>query len=316
MAVYLIKKAIKPGHNFKKQIMNDRRKFIKTAAAGLALTAVAGNFLSCKPGKAITSATSAATGAQPIGLQLWTLRDEIGKDPKGVLKQVADMGYKQIESFEGEQGIFWGMSNTDFKKYMDDLGMTIVSSHCDMNKDFEKKAAEAAAIGMKYLLCPAVGRQNSLDDYKKIAGTFNEKGEICKKAGLKFGYHNHDYSFMLQDGQFPQDIFMQNTNKDTVDYEMDMYWVVTAGQDPLTWYKKYPNRFKLGHIKDRKKITSDSEKHQSVIVGQGSIDYAALLPEARKYGLDYFIVEQEEYENTTPIDAAKADVQYLKTLSF
>jgi sugar phosphate isomerase/epimerase len=296
--------------------MNDRRKFINTAATGLALTAIAGSFLSCKTGKAMASTGAKAVGARPVGLQLWTLRDEIGKDPKGVLKQVADMGYKQIESFEGAQGIYWGMTNTDFKKYMDDLGMTMVSSHCDMNKDFEKKAAEASAIGMKYLLCPAVGKQKSLDEYKKIADTFNEKGEICKKAGLKFGYHNHDYSFMQQDGQFPQDIFMQNTNKDNVDYEMDMYWVVIAGQNPLDWYKKYPGRFKLGHIKDRKKDMTDSEKHQSVIVGQGSIDYAALLPEARKYGLEYFIVEQEEYEGTTPIDAAKADAQYLNTLSF
>ncbi len=296
--------------------MNNRRNFIKTAAAGVALTAISGNFLSCKSSKAMAVNTVAPKGSNSIGLQLWTLRDEIGKDPKGVLKQVADMGYKQIESFEGAQGIFWGMSNTDFKKYMDDLGMTMVSSHCDMNKDFEKKVAEAAAIGMKYLLCPAVGKQKSLDDYKKIAETFNAKGEICKKAGLKFGYHNHDYSFTLQDGQFPQDIFMQNTNKDAVGYEMDMYWVVTAGQDPLTWLKKYPDRFKLGHVKDRKKDATPAEKDESVIVGTGSINYAALLPEARKAGMEYFIVEQEKYENTTPLESAKADVQYLKALAF
>jgi hypothetical protein len=92
-----------------------------------------------------------------FGIQLWTVKNALGKDPQGVLKQLSEDGYKQIESFEGSKGIFWGMSNTDFKKYMDDLGMTIISSHCNINKDFEKKAGDAAAIGMKYLLCPAIG---------------------------------------------------------------------------------------------------------------------------------------------------------------
>ncbi len=141
---------------------------------------------------------------------------------------------------------------------------------------------------MKYLLSPGIGRQNTLDDYKRIAEKFNQRGETCRKAGLKFGYHNHDYSFVLQDGQYPQDILMQNTDKDTVDYEMDMYWVVTAGQDPLTWFKKYPGRFTLGHVKDRRKGASLDQHDESVNIGQGSIDYATLLPEARKYGLQYY----------------------------
>ena len=98
-------------------------------------------------------------GFETFGLQLYTLRDDMPKDPKGILKQVSSFGYKQIESYEGPQGMFWGMSNTEFKKYMDELGMTIIASHCEMNKDFEKKAADAAAIGMKYLICPWLGAQ-------------------------------------------------------------------------------------------------------------------------------------------------------------
>ncbi|HMG67073.1 MAG TPA: sugar phosphate isomerase/epimerase, partial [Chitinophagaceae bacterium] len=174
-----------------------------------------------------------------FGIQLWTVKTALGKDPKGVLKQLSDDGYKQIESFEGKQGIFWGMSNLEFKKYMDELGMTIISSHCDINKDFEKKAGEAAAIGMKYLLSPFIAVQKTLDDYKKIADQFNKCGEICKKAGIRFAYHNHDHDFKMVDDVPALDIYMKNTDASIVDFEMDIYWVVTAGQDPEAWLKKY-----------------------------------------------------------------------------
>ncbi len=249
-----------------------------------------------------------------FGLQLYTLRDELPKDPAAVLKQVAAAGYKQIESYEAAKGIFWGMSNTDFKKYMDDLGMTIVSSHCDIKKDFEKKANEAAAIGMKYLICPWLGPQKSLDDFKKAADDFNKCGDICKKAGIRFAYHNHDYSFVLQDGQYPQDVMMANTNPDTVDFEMDIYWVVTAGQDPAKWFEKYPNRFRLCHVKDRKK--NSTEKADSCVLGQGSIDFAGILKDAKHKGMEYYIVEQEKYEGTTPLASIQANAAYMKKIRF
>ncbi|MGZ3853261.1 MAG: sugar phosphate isomerase/epimerase family protein, partial [Flavisolibacter sp.] len=204
------------------------------------------------------------------------------------------------------------MKNTEFKKLMDDLGMKIVSSHCDINKDFERKAAEAAEIGMNYLLCPYLGPQKTIDDFKRFAETFNEKGQICKKNGIRFGYHNHDYGFVPVDGQLPQDVLMQNTDKNLVDFEMDIYWVVTAGQDPIAWIDKYPGRFKLCHIKDRKKGASPSQRDVSVELGTGSIDFRKILNEAGKKGMEYYIVEQEAYENTTPLAAAKADADYLK----
>lgn len=287
----------------------NRRTFLKNtgiAGAGLLLSPY---LPSCK------SANATGKINENFGLQLYTLREDFPKDPKGVLTQVASFGYKQIESFEGPKGMFWGMSNTEFKKLMDDLGMTIVSSHCDMNKDFEKKAADAAAIGMKYLICPYLGPQKSLDDYKRYADTFNEKGEVCKKNGIRFAYHNHDYSFKSVDGQLPQDVMMQGTNKDTVDYEMDMYWVVTAGQNPSEWYKKYPGRFTLCHIKDRKKGVALTEKaNVSVVLGTGSIDFPAHLKTGTENGLKHFIVEQEAYEGTTPLAAVKEDAAYMKAL--
>ena len=200
--------------------MHNRKEFLKlsgSAVLGLALSSCAG--------------ATASTGKGPIknlGIQLYTLRDDMPKDPRGVLRQLASFGYKEIESYEGAEGMFWGMGNTGFKNYMDELGMKIVSSHCDYKKDFEKKAAEAAAIGMSYLICPWIGKQKTTDDYKRIADEFNIAAETCRKNGIRFAYHNHDYSFRLQDGRYPQDILMQNANHANMDFEMDIYWVVSA----------------------------------------------------------------------------------------
>ncbi len=290
-------------------MQQNRRNFLKNAGlagSGILLSAY---LPACK------SASASKSINQGFGLQLYSLRDDLPKDPKGVLTQVASFGYKKIESFEGPQGIFWGMSNTEFKKLMDDLGMTIVSSHCDINKDFERKAAEAAAIGMKYLIAPYLGPQKSMDDFKRFADTFNQRGQVCKQAGIRFAYHNHDYSFKPVDGLLPQDVMMQRTDKDLVDFEMDMYWVVTAGQNPSDWYKKYPGRFKLCHIKDRQKgVPLSEKKNVSVVIGTGSIDYPSQLKIGLDNGLKYFIVEQEAYEGTTPLAAVKDDAAYMKNL--
>lgn len=288
-----------------------RRDFLKTATllgSGVALTSFT-NLISCK-------AASAGTAIHDkFGLQLYTLRDVLPNDPKGILTQVASFGYKQVESYEGPEGMFWGMKNTEFKKLMDDLGMKIVSSHSDIHKDFERKAAEAAAIGMKYLICPWYGPQKKIDDFKIAADTFNKMGTICKQHGLRFAYHNHDYSFLPLEGQLPQDVLLQHTDKDLVDFEMDIYWVVTTGQDPIAWLNKYPGRFKLSHIKDRKKGVPLSDKDASVDLGVGQIDFTKILKVAEEKGMAYFIVEQEKYEGTTPLEASKADALYMKGLS-
>ena len=285
----------------------ERKEFLRLSG-GLALVG-----LVSKPGFA--SCSNSGDKLKDFGIQLWSVRDDLGKDPKGVLKQLSSYGYKQIESFEGSKGMFWGMSNTEFKSYMDELGMKIVSSHCDISKDFEKKAADAAAIGMKYLICPWKGPQKDLDAFKKFADEFNQKGEVCKKNGIRFAYHNHDYSFVVMNGEMGQDIMMKNTDPNLVDFELDMYWVVAGGQDIETWLKKYPKRFRLGHVKDRKKDATATEKDASVVVGTGSIDYAKILKTAKKQGMEYYIIEQEKWDGTTPMQAAESNANYMKTLS-
>jgi sugar phosphate isomerase/epimerase len=281
-----------------------RRDFLKvvtTVASGVALTGVAGQLMGCG------TSSKMSGGNNKFGLQLYSVRDVLPKDPQGVLKQIASYGYKEIESYEGNKGMFWGMKNTEFKNFIGGLGMETVSSHCGYKQDFERKADEAAAIGMKYLICPYIGAQKDLDAYKRFAADFNKAGEICKQRGLKFAYHNHDYTFKKVQGEYPQDVLMMNTDKALVDYEMDMYWVVVAGQQPADWFKKYPDRFKLCHVKDR-------GGKETTTLGKGNIDYPAILKDAANHGMKYYIVEQEEYEGTTPLNAAKDDAEYMKKL--
>jgi sugar phosphate isomerase/epimerase len=289
----------------------NRRKFMKASAsmAGLfVMQQMTGHWL------AFAHEANAKKG-KGFGLQLYSLRDDMPKDPKGVLQQVSDAGYKWIESYEhASLGMFWGMNAMEFKHYIDSLGMTMVSSHCNINTDFEKKAATAASIGMKYLICPYLGAQKSLDDYKRFADQFNKCGEICRKNGLRFAYHNHDYSFRLLGGQYPQDVMMKGTDPSLVDFEMDMYWVVTAGEDPVTWMKKYPNRFTLCHVKDRTKHAKDLS--DSCTLGTGMIDYAAIARQASKSGMKYFIVEQEKYAGTTPLASMVTNAQYMKGIKW
>jgi sugar phosphate isomerase/epimerase len=302
----------------------NRRNFLRSAgflASGVALTGVACNAGGNKETETTSLVDSSAilptaTGValSSFGLQLYTLRDDLPKDPKGILKQVAGFGFKEIEGYEGDKGMFWGMSHTDFKKYMDDLGLVMVSSHCDINKDFEKKAAQAGEIGMKYLISPWIGPQKTADDYKKFAETFNKRGEVCKKNGIRFAYHNHGYSFKEIDGQMPQDILMTNSDASLVDFEMDIYWVVTAGGDPEAWFKKYPNRFSLCHVKDRTKDADPKDEDASCDLGTGSIDFSKVLNVAAANGMKHYIMEQEKYTNSTPLKSAEAGAAYLKKL--
>jgi len=283
----------------------NRRDFLRNssfAAVGLSMPFLSkANFLDATVGFKIPK----------FGIQLWTVKENMMEDAKGTLAKMASFGFKEIESFEGPQGMFWGMGHKGFKSYIDDLGMKIVSSHCDNLTDFDKKSEQAAAIGMQYLICPHKGPQKSLDNYKAFADEFNASGKIAKKHGIKFAYHNHDYSFIPMDGQMPQDIMMQGTDPSFVDFEMDIYWVNFAHQDPIAWLKKYPNRFKLCHVKDLTKKVNN--KQESCVIGTGIIDFKKVLKVGAKYGLTSFFVEQEEFAGTNPIDASGLGAKYMQS---
>lgn len=249
-----------------------------------------------------------------FGLQLYSIRDIFEKDPKGAIKLIAGFGYKQLEGYERAPGLFWGMKNTEFKKFVEDLGMSFVSSHCDTEKDFDRKAAEAGAIGMKYLVYNWEGPNKTIEDYKKLAEYFNQKGEICRKNGLRFAFHNYAFSLKETGGQLPQDVLMNYTDPALVDFQMEIYWFTTLGLDPITWLKKYPNRFRLCHIKDRVKGTTKIE--DTCDLGTGSIDFPTILKTARKNGMQYYIAEQEHYPNSTQLKSAEANAEYMRKLKF
>ena len=285
---------------------NSRRSFLRGAAlTGVALSMPFKNELMAMAAK-----------QNQFGIQLWSVKQALAKDTMGVLKQVAANGYKKIESFEGDKGIFWGMKHTEFKKVMDDLGMNMFSSHCDNTanlKSFELKAAQAGEIGLKYLICPHKGAQPSIDHYKKFVDEFNACGVIAKKYGIRFAYHNHDYSFVPMNGIVPQDVMMKNTDPALVDFEMDMYWTEAAGVDPVAYMDKFPNRFKLVHVKD---MTKTATVQESCVIGKGNIDYKTLLPKVAKRGVEHMIVEQEAYAGTNELDSARDNAAYMKTLNW
>ena len=254
-----------------------------------------------------TDTTSNVVAAQPLGpfgLQLYTLRDDLPKDPKGILKQVADMGYKQIEGYEGPKGLWWGMKNKEFKSYLDELGLVMISSHCEFKKDFERKAGEAGEIGLKYLIAPWLGPQKKLDDFKKFAETFNKCGDICKKHGLKFAYHNHGYGLKEMDGQIPLKLILDGTDPSLVFFEMDLYWTTAGGADPVAYLESFKNRYRLMHVKDMSKkvqFSGDGGSPEQWIelfpymttAGSGVIDLKTILPKAKENGVQHFIVEQD-----------------------
>lgn len=303
---------------------NKRRTFLQTAGILTAGSLLAPQW-ACKSATKETATAATTTPAvkaavkgslDKFGIQLYTLRDIIPADPKGTLAKVASFGYNQIEGYEGKQGMFWGMKNTEFKSYLDGIGLNMVSSHVNINENFEEKAAQAAEIGMKYLICPYVGPQKSMDEWKKVTDKFNTCGDICKKNGIRFAYHNHAYTFKAFSGMIPHDFVMENTNPETVDHEMDIYWVVTGGADPIEYLKKYPNRFRLCHVKDRSKTAAADEHSASVNLGTGKIDFPKILNVAKQNGMEYFILEQEKYENSTPLKSAEVGASYLKKMQF
>lgn len=260
---------------------------------------------------------------EPIGVQLWSVKDVVEKDLPGTLKQLSAMGYKEIESYPGTKGHYYGVAPKDFKKMVDDTGMKLVSSHiptgaknskpgtwqqATLLQNFSEFVDKAAETGQLFVTCSWMD-ETLRDDLKGTADLFNKSAEACKKAGMQFAYHNHDFEFKKVGDVMMYDYMLENTDADMVKYEMDMFWVVKGGQDPKAYFTKYPNRFPLGHIKDMDKQNSDNNTE----IGTGSIDYAGLLKAAKDAGMKHFLVEQETFTRPS-IESMKMNYNYLSTL--
>lgn len=245
-----------------------------------------------------------------FGCQLYSVRDQMPKDAKGTMEKLAQMGYKQFESYSKDP--FWGMDAKEAKAFLKSIGVNMVSTHLGLADITDEMAAKAAEVGLKYLICPAIGPQAGEEGWKKKAAEFNAKGELCNKHGLKFGYHNHSYSFENKNGVIGQDILLAETDPKLVRFELDIFWIEAAKVSSIEHLTKHKGRYDLCHIKQ---MVSDSPKPKQGNLGSGLIDYSKVLGTAKSSGVKYFYVEQEEY----PVDSLtsmKEDAAYMKQLKF
>ena len=259
----------------------------------------------------------AATGYVP-GLQLYSLRDQLPADVKGVIPKVAKAGYKEVETFgyNMDKG-YWGLSAKDFGTLLKDNGLTSPSGHNGISyfndgktDDLQKYIEAANMIGQKYFIIPWIDNKllDTVEKCKIIAGKMNKVAEICKASGLKTGYHNHNFEWKQLDGGTFYDILLKETDPKLISLEMDIFWVVRAGQDPIKLLTDYPGRFDLVHVKDRDKINTDLNTE----VGKGSIDYKAIVPKAKAAGVKHFIMEQENFTNIDPFVSITESCTYMK----
>jgi sugar phosphate isomerase/epimerase len=261
----------------------------------------------------------------PIGLQLYTIRDDMKKDPRGSLKKVSDLGYKLLELADYADGKFYGFAPAEFKKIVDDLGMQVLSSHINVEsasnkpEDAERIAADHAKLGAKYAIQPWVeAKDRNIAFFENMVKQLNEAGAKMKKSGIKFGYHNHNFEFNKIDGKIPYyDIILPGTDKDLVTLELDLFWTTKAGQNPIEIFKKYPGRFELFHMKDM--FTKQAPFFDTVgvddfaPVGAGIMDFKSILAEGKTAGVKYLIVEQDSTKDNKPFDAIKTSITNLKT---
>lgn len=278
--------------------MKSRRAFLKTSG-GIALGAL---FLPY---------VGYSAKVKNIGLQLYSVRDAMLSDAVGTLKTLADIGYKQLESARSAKGNYYGLTPKEVKATCKDLGMTMRSGHVHIDENWERAVDEAAEVGQEYLVCSSLpSKGQTVDNYKEVAETFTKAAEDCKKAGLKFGYHNHDYEFEKDNGQVLYDVLLENSDPELVLMELDLGWVIVTGNDPVAYFDKYPGRFPLWHLKDMKK-----DHPESTEFGKGQIDIKKMMQNAKSSGMKYFFVEQEEYEDN-PIKSIKHNYDYLVKLEY
>jgi sugar phosphate isomerase/epimerase len=285
-----------------------KRKSIISVVLLMVITGfILSDFYSCK-----------TTPRKNIGLQLYSIRDSITKDVPAAIAKVGKMGYKFVEPANYANGKLYGMEPAAFKALCKANGLKILSSHVGRelpdSANFAKTMAwwdtcidAHVAVGAKFLVQPSMGESayRSLDTLKRYCDYFNMIGEKCKAQGIRFGYHNHDREFSTKlDGQTIYDFMLTNTDPEKVIFEIDLYWTVKGGADPVDYFNKYPGRFSLWHIKDEKEIGAT-----------GIVDFAAAWAYAPKSGLEYGIVEVERYD-FDEFTSCKMSIDFLNATSY
>ena len=253
-----------------------------------------------------------------IGVQLYTLKSEMA-DIANVAKQIALIGYTDVEVYGYTDGLFFGKTPVEFKKYFTENGLSNSSGHYYLpdflfkgDDDVWKKAIEAAQVMQhEYMLIPWIDKQYRGDaaSYKRLAGRLNDAGQMCKNAGIQLAYHNHDFEFAdLGNGITAMEIIAKETSADLVKLEMDWYWVSYAGKKPLELIQQYAKRIHLWHVKDLRKADRVSTE-----VGNGQIDFKKIFDAKKASGMKYFYVEQEHFDGS-PFDSIRKSYNYISKL--
>ncbi len=257
-----------------------------------------------------------------IGIQLYSLRDDIKKDFDKTVTAVGSMGYKYVEAASYDNGKFYSLSPEVFKAKIKAAGMTALSSHTSYSLPVEKMEEidwnevwqwwdvcidAHKAAGMSYIAAPSMPRANkfkNIETLKAYCDYYNKIGAKCKAKGLKFGYHNHSFEFEKVDDQVMYNYLIENTDPSLVFFEMDVYWVVRGGESPVEYFEKYPGRFEILHIKDHKELGQS-----------GMVGFDAIFNHIDKAGTKYLIVEVEKY-NYSPEESVKRSLDYLLNADF
>ena len=264
------------------------------------------------------TASAVAQPKSPVGLQLYSFREQFPKDVPGMLAKVRQMGFREVE-LAGT----YGMEPAEFRKLVEKNGLKPIStgaSYEDLSNNVPKVLAEAKALGVKYVMCawiPHKGDVFTLEDAKQAADVFNTAGKLLKDHGILFCYHIHGYEFQpYKDGTF-FDYLAENLEPRYCNFEMDVFWVKHPGQDPIALLKKYPNRFPLMHLKDRKPGTPGNntghvDVESNVAIGKGDLGIAEIMKQAKKSGVKHYFIEDESSRSMEQMPESVAYLQSLK----
>ena len=289
--------------------MNSRRTFLKQTgvlAASMALAPSLG-FIPVEK--------------KQLGLQLYTLRDILPKDVKGTIAKIAKAGYNQVEVFGyNDNDKFWGLDAKKFATLLKQNGLSAPSGHYDIDNyftkgnsnDLKKYLEVANTLDSEYIVVPYLSDElrKTADDYKKTAEKFNNAALICKNAGLKLAYHNHEFEFTKFGNTNGYDILLSYTDKNLVDFELDLYWTAYAGKNPIQLFKENPDRFKLWHVKDMDK----KNRNLNCEIGKGIINFKDIFAQAKLAGAKYYMVEQETNYQPNEITSIKTSAANIKKL--
>lgn len=262
------------------------------------------------------------------GLQLYSVRDDMMKDPRGTLTQLAKMGYVYVEHANYVDQKFYGFPAQEFRKILDDLGLKMISGHTvfgkqhwdEAKKDFsdswKKLVEDAGVLGQKWVISPSMDNsmRKNYDDFKKYMDIFNLNGKLCQKQGMKFGYHNHDFEFSEKlNGEKLFDIIMKSIDPALVALQLDMGNLYNGGAVALDVMNQYPGRFEIMHVKDEIPSKEGNEKYESTILGKGIVKTKEVCDLGKsKGGTVCYIIEQESYQGKTPMECVQEDLKIMK----